>query len=121
MELMVGKLVAETAARGGKRVKEDIIGIGGVIGTEDRPQTALIETGVVRHERHFAVFHKRKILVYLSLRFCPYFGELRRIVRVKTAQAVDILTKTCIIIGQRANERIERICYLTISDNDDSD
>ena len=104
MELMVGKRVAETAVGGGKRVKEGVIGIGGVIRIEHCPQAALIETGVVCDKWDFAVFHEWEILVYLVLRFCPYFGELRRIVCVKTTQAVDLLTKTCIIVGQRANE-----------------
>ena len=112
LELMVGKGAAEKAAGARQRVQENVIRIVHLIDPEHGFQAALVERGVMRHERK--PFNE-------WLDFLPNIRKNRSVLRVLWTQAVDVLTEPSVVLRLRMDERVEPLHDLSPTDNYDSD
>ena len=103
--------MAELATGGGQRVVKLIVRIVHLIDVESCFQTSLVKWLVVSHQ--WKTFYQR---FYLR----PYFWETRCIIRVFMTKTMNLRTPIVIIVRLRLDERVERINYLAIANNDDS-
>ena len=110
MELVVLQ-IAEGSSRGCQRVVKLIIGVIHVINTEYGLQTAFIKRSVVGHKGQ--TFYQR---LYLS----PYFWKNWCIVSIFMTKTMHLATPVVIIVRLWLDKRVERIDYLTTTNNDNS-
>ena len=109
LELMVRELAAEVAPGSRQRVTELIIGIIHLIDAMDRPQTALVEARIVRHQRQ-ALKQRRDLL--------PDIRKHGRAIRIAGPQPMHALAEPLVILRLRMDERIERIHHFPAPHHD---
>lgn len=110
VQLVVWKMWKD-AARGAERVVEHVVGIVHLIDSEHCFQASLVERTIVCHER--------KVLnewFYL----CPHLWKDWCFAGVGTAKTVHSGAPVVVIVWLWLDERVERVCYLAIADDDDA-
>lgn len=110
VELMITQ-IREYSPRDTKGIIELIVRIIHLIYTKDGFQATLIKGPVVSDQRQ---------PLYQRLYLCPNLWEHGCIVRVFMAESVHLTAPIIIIVRLGLDERIERIHYLAITNNDDT-
>ena len=90
------------------RTMEFIVGIVHAVTTEDSFQAAFVKEFVMGYQ--WKSFYHRYYL-------CPYFGKDGCIIRISLSKAVYFRIPIAIVVGFRLDEGVERIHYLSITDN----
>ena len=100
MQLVVGQLLSEMAARGPAGAKELVIRIIHLIGLEHGLEAALVERTVVGHQGQSGDAGRN---------LSPHLWEERSGVGVFMTQAVYLLAEPRIVVGCGPDERVERV------------
>ena len=100
MQLVVGQLLSEMAARGPAGAKELVIRIIHLIGLEHGLEATLIEGTVVGHQGQSG-----DAGCYLS----PHVGKERRSVGIGVTEPMYLLTEPRVVVGSGPDERVEGV------------
>jgi hypothetical protein len=110
VKLMVSK-IGKNSARYAQGIVKLIIRVIHLIDTEDGLQTTFIKGTIMGHKGQ--TFYQR---FYLS----PYLGEHGGIVRILTAEAVNLAAPVIIVVGLWLDQGVERIYNLSVPDYNNS-
>ena len=111
MQLVIGQLPTEHAARRPTGAVERIPGIRHTVKLEYGSQTPLVERCIVRHERQ--PFDP-------GSHFAPHLLEIGRLGRIGRSQPMNRRRKTAVIIGTGANQPVNPIDDLPVAHDHDA-
>ena len=100
VQLVVGQLFAEVAARGATGAAEPIVGVLHLVGLKDGLQAAFVEGAVVRHKGQSGDAWRDLF---------PHFRKGGGVVGIIRTQTVHLLAEPRVVVGHRMDEAVEGV------------